>query len=236
MYILGDLHRNIHHLRLDIERKKISNTAIFQVGDFEVGFIREKRQLEVIERLNDFLKERNLIMYVIRGNHDDPNYFKGDHFFSNLQFLPDYSVIEVEDKKILCVGGAISIDRNYRKQESDMLRENNLHPTWWEDENFVLKEDLLKEVEGIDTVITHVAPHFCKPIGFTPFFDHYFKSDENLKEDMINERQNMTKLFQILNKNNYVKYHFYGHYHKSEITDNLYTQHICLAKNELYEY
>jgi UDP-2,3-diacylglucosamine pyrophosphatase LpxH len=223
-------------MRLDIDRKSISDTYIFQVGDFGVGYLREKREIERLDKINQYLKERNIIMYVIRGNHDDPNYFNGDHVFSNLNFLPDYSIIEVEDKKILCIGGAISTDRKYRKQESDMLVKNKLRANWWEDENFIFKEDLLKEIGGIDTVITHVAPHYCKPIGFTPFFDHYFKSDENLKEDMINERQNMTKLFQILNKNNYVKYHFYGHYHKSEITDNLYTQHICLAKNELYEY
>lgn len=236
MYILGDLHSNIHHMRLDIDRKSISDTYIFQVGDFEIGFNNPKKEMQRISIINDYLKERNIVMYVIRGNHDDPEYFKGNHLFTNLQFLPDYSIIEIEDHKILCVGGAISPDRKYRKMESDMMSKVGLIPNWWEDEGFVLKEDLIKDLKDIDVVITHTTPSYCKPNGkFPATFNNYFKSDPTLKEEMIKERENLSKLFEILNKNNNIKYHFHGHFHKYDITNNLYTQHISLSKNEFYE-
>lgn len=224
-------------MKLDIDRKKISNTSIFQVGDFGIGSNNPKKEMNRIFRINDYLKERNIVMYVIRGNHDDPYYFKGEHLFSNLQFLPDYSVIELDNHKVLCVGGAISPDRKYRKIESGQLVKYGSCPNWWEEERFILKEELLKSLKNIDIdiVITHSAPSYCKPNEFSENLKHYFKKDPSLKKELITEREELTKLFQLLNKNNDIKYHFYGHFHRYEVTDNLYTQHICLPKNEFYE-
>lgn len=236
MYALGDLHRNIHHMKLDIDRKEISNTSIFQVGDFEIGFNKPKKEMERVFNINQYLKERNIIMYVIRGNHDNPDYFKGEHLFSNLQFLPDYSIIELDNYKVLCVGGAISPDRKARKMESDMLVKVGLPPCWWEDEGFILKEDLIKKLSGINCVITHTAPSYCKPNGkFPSIMEHYFKRDPNLKDEIVDEREKLSKLFKLLNEKNNIKYHIHGHFHKYEVTDNLYTQHISLSKNEFYE-
>jgi len=223
-------------MKLDIERKKISDTSIFQVGDFEVGFINPKKEEKRLQDINDFLKEKNIIMYVIRGNHDNPSYFKGDHIFSNLQFLPDYSIIETKYDKVLCVGGAISPDRKYRKMESDMLSRMGQLPNWWNDEGFILNENIIKDIKGIDVVITHTAPSYCKPNGsFPEIMEQYFKSDPDLKEDILSERADISKLFHILSKNNTIKYHVHGHFHRYDITDNLYTQHISLGKNEFYE-
>jgi segregation and condensation protein B len=57
----------------------------------------------------------------------------------------------------------------------------------------------------------------------------------DLKEDILSERADISKLFHILGKNNNIKYHAHGHFHRYDITTNLYTQHISLGKNDFYE-
>jgi hypothetical protein len=62
---------------------------------------------------------------MIRGNHDDPYYFNNKVFsYSNVELLEDYTILTVGNDNILCVGGAISIDRLYRL-ETDSKRVSN---------------------------------------------------------------------------------------------------------------
>ena len=85
---------------------------MIQVGDFGAGF--RKDFLDDMLYLNDVLNEYNVTLYVIRGNHDDPKFFNGNHNWGNLKLLKDYTVLDLEGKKILLIGGAISIDRGNR--------------------------------------------------------------------------------------------------------------------------
>ena len=65
--------------------------------------------------LNAVLRKINSVLYCIRGNHDDPSYFNDNIINkSNVKLIKDYSIISVGDKNILCIGGAVSIDRKYR--------------------------------------------------------------------------------------------------------------------------
>ena len=236
IYGLGDTHRNMNYVRLVLNLKK--DCYVFHVGDFEVGYLKEDKQIKMLEEFNEWLVKRNIIMYVIRGNHDDPYYFKGNHFYSNLQFLPDYTIIEVEDRKVLCVGGAISIDRVAAKWQADINERAGAPREHWDDEGFVLREDVLNNVRGVDMVVTHTAPTYCWPFlkgNFPKFMRDFAKDDKTLLDDIKKERGDMDRMFEILNKNNYVRDHIYGHFHKYYITDNLHTQHVVLDKCDLFE-
>ncbi|CAG7581677.1 MAG: putative hydrolase [uncultured marine phage] len=235
IYGLGDIHRNINYLKWQLEHKK--DCHIFHVGDYEVGFVGENAQIRILMEFNKWLAERNIVIYNIRGNHDDPKYFQGDHIYSNLQFLPDYTIIEVEDKKVLCIGGATSPDRRQAKIESDINEKLGQPRRYWDDEPFVLREDLLEKVKGINMLVTHTAPTYCTPIlsgNYPKFMRDFAKHDKTLLDDIKKEREDMDKLLKILGKNNTIKHHIYGHFHRNDITDNLYTQHIVLDKNDLY--
>ena len=178
-------------------------------------------------------------MYVIRGNHDDPSYFKGNHLFSHLQFLPDYTIVETQNnRRVLCIGGAISIDRIPAKKQNEINVKYNKPLKFWEDEGFILREDILENVKGIDTVITHTAPTYCIPTvkeGYPNFMNDLLKEDPTLFDDIREERSKLDIMFKLLKNNNHIQYHVYGHFHRYDITDNGFTQHVVLNKCDFFE-
>ena len=69
---------------------------------------------EMPSRMN---QANNWIVFV-RGNHDNPAYFDGATFnYKRFIAVPDYTILQACSHTILCVGGAISIDRIYRINE-----------------------------------------------------------------------------------------------------------------------
>jgi hypothetical protein len=148
--------------------------------------------------------------------------------------------MDIDDKKHLFVGGAVSIDRKYRiGKDHKEASYGSSQRSWWPDEIFSLDEEKLKDIYGIDVLVTHTAPEWCYPDnrnGFGPFVDEFAYDDKELYADLDRERQDMTKMFKILEKNgNFIQYHAYGHFHKSEITMNGYCNHYLLDINEFRE-
>lgn len=235
--MLGDIHGNLAHVQREIENKKINNCTIIQVGDFGIGTTSRDNCDRVLKDLNDFLNLYDITMYVIRGNHDDPFYFKGDHIFSNLKLLPDYTQIEVDGYNILFVGGAVSVDRKVSLSKMQLAASVGIKQNlYWFDEAFVLDENKLKDIKNVNMVVTHTAPEWCFPdnrSGFNDFVLGFSDRDDRLLDDLKHERAIVTKMFKILkeNGNNIIK-HYYGHFHRSEITLNGYTEHILLGVGE----
>ena len=209
----GDLHGNFAHIKSEIERKKIGNeddpTYFIQVGDFGVGFAPLKTEQETLLHLNKFFKLRNIICLVIRGNHDNPNFFKGNHIFSNLKLLEDYTVMDIYDKRYLFVGGAISVDRIDRILSDKKSKEYGTNrESYWIDENFILDEEKLRDIIGVNVVVSHSSPDYCFPDnrnGFSKIVDHYAQKDSSLYKDIMEERSNISKMMNILIKNKKVK-------------------------------
>ena len=241
---LGDLHIKkgfIKTLILEIKRLEIGKNEdiayIIQVGDFGIGFY-PKSDKNFLLRLNKFLKSRNIVMLVIRGNHDDPAYFKGNHIYSNLQLLEDYTVMDIYDKKYLFIGGAVSIDRVSRQKDIEYaVKKDKILTGWWEDEVFVLDRKKLETITGIDVLITHTTLEYCYPdnrIRFGNFVDSFAENDILLKHDLTIERREVTEMFNILKKNgNKISEMYYGHFHSSAVTMNGYCNHYLL---DIYEF
>lgn len=231
-WFIGDTHGNHKFIMYEIKQKDIKNVDMFHVGDFGVGFTSDKNEKEQLNYFNKFLKERGINLHVFRGNHDNPYYFKGNHIFSNLKLHKDYTVLEIGGNKILGVGGGISIDREPRKL-------NRKKVTWWEDEVFILNENKISEISGIDILITHTTPSNLPPINadgnFPWVVKQFVPDDPNLLHDLINERKKLSELLLLLKDKNTIKYHFYGHFHSNYKTLIDGCEHICLSINQFYE-
>lgn len=230
--VLGDIHNNFAHVKWYISNKEISNCYIIQVGDFGVG-TNIKNDIIRLNDLNVFLKERNIVLYAIRGNHDDPDFFKGNHILSNVKLLPDYTQLEIDGHNILFVGGAISIDRRVSLEKMAISKSVGQYtPLYWIGEEFILDEEKLSNVRDIDMVITHSAPEWCFPNvsnGFGYLVMEFAKNDDKLLNELDIERKKFNKMFEILNKNNDIRKHYYGHFHRNEVTLNGYTEHILVG-------
>jgi hypothetical protein len=204
MVLLGDIHGYLDSIVQLVDKSKLKDTYIIQVGDFEIGFRKDNDQ--TIGRLNKWLSKFNVTLLVIRGNHDNPNWFNGDKVWSHVKFLEDYTVMRIEDKNILFVGGAISINRKQKAATGE----------WFPGEVFKLDIPKLESFRDIDMVVTHNAPTFVYPFGCdAPIIHKFAKNDPTLIADLIAERKELNIMHDILIKNNYIKSWHYGHFHQS---------------------
>ena len=182
--------------------------------------------MEDLLKLNSWLKEANCILYAIRGNHDDPKYFNGCFMFSHLKLLPDYTVLNIDGKKVLFVGGAHSIDRGRRIRDNDV---------WFPDEVFNLDEDKLIKMREIEVVITHTAPNFAWPMDFNQIVYNAAAEDGTLLDDLRTERAELTKMFELLEMNNAITHYIYGHFHQDQVTEFRGTEFRCLGIESVFE-
>lgn len=240
---LGDIHGNFNTISNRVERYDLENCHIIQVGDFGVGFSPFEEDYAKLEIVNKILHERNIILYAIRGNHDYKTYFDNDPFeFSNIKLIPDYTILEIGQSNILCIGGAVSVDRywEYTPDQRNGNLEVKFGQTWWSDEGFTLDVEKISEIRGVNIVVTHTSPHYCaidNTNGLGPFIDNIIKDtgDISLREDLLSERYQMTELFFRLRENNDIEYHYYGHFHMSDTITIDGTIHRVLDSDELYE-
>jgi hypothetical protein len=236
LIFLGDIHGNWHIIQYYFKIHNISNINLIQVGDFGVGYLKKVVESENLENLSSFLKERNSFLYVIRGNHDDPSYFYASNInsYPNIFFLQDYSILQNNSHNILCIGGAVSVDRRISKERSAIIGRN----LWWENEIFDYNEveiDNILEKLQIDIVVTHTAPRMFYPQHFNHIVTEYAKNDDMLIYDLVLERNLVQNLYEKFYDKIMPKYWFYGHFHSSnnEIIEEK-VKAVLLNISELY--
>ena len=245
VFYLGDIHGRFNIINQYVKLYGIKDAHIIQVGDFGVGFKTVEKETRMLEMFHDILLKNNVHVWAIRGNHDYKPHFDNDPFgFTNIHLIPDYTVLELGGKRILCIGGAISVDRKYRYTKAQ--RAGNFDnqtlgvESWWPDELFTLDRDKLGEFRDIDIVVTHTAPDYCFPdnkFGVGAFVEGIIRDigDTELKTDLLVERNQVTDAFTILRMNNNITHHYYGHFHKSDTLEMYGIKHRLLNVNELWE-
>ena len=207
----GDVHCDFGQLGYNIhERYKIENSVILVCGDFGMGFYKTGYYQNELHKLSEKIQKRNNILVAIRGNHDDPSWFKEINAFGQVYLIPDNEILSINGYNIIGIGGGISVDRN---QEHRVLNK-----TYWTDEIIVVNETLLESVRDVDFVFTHSAPKFCEPfdkLGIRGFAN----DDPELFNDLDIERNSVTQIYDILKKNNNIHKWFYGHFHDKFFTE-----------------
>ncbi len=223
LVVCGDIHGEFPTLAYNVKRLGIENSVIIVAGDCGIGFEKEGHYPQLYGKIRKSLDKSNNLLLLVRGNHDDPAYFNGDRIdYARMKCIPDYSVVKVADRNVLCVGGAISIDRKHRLEAmwlEEVWRRRPVRPTYWEDEAPVFYEFALKEIAAsgieIDCVVTHTCPSFCFP-QFKKGIEGWLAEDENLAADLDNERAVMDRLHErLLADGHPVRDWFYAHFHDS---------------------
>jgi len=211
--VTGDLHARWDRL-LFLKDLPDDSTAIIVLGDLGADFFCDKMERSRKDTLNSF---HNYI-YAIRGNHDkrpedvedykliyDEN-VKGEVYccekrWPYIRFFQDGKVYEINGHSALCIGGAYSVDKDFRVMFG--------HP-WFANEQLSNKEmaDILNSVNGksFDFVFTHTCPISWEPRDlFLPSIDQrrVDKTMENFLEDVKKAIKFKVWLF--------------GHYHDDRI-------------------
>lgn len=220
--VCGDIHGNFKGLvhRLCVQYG-CRDTLLVVAGDCGFGFEKPGYYATIYNQVAGRLKKSNNWVVFVRGNHDDPSYFsEGKIAYKRWRTVPDYSVIQACGHNILCVGGAVSIDRKERKEENGRMAQLGHTETavWWADEapDFkVAALDAIPEGIEVDAVVTHTAPSFC-PLLSIQNVKTWIVADPGLEEDLKAERDAMDRLFEALKEKGHpVWLWYYGHFHQS---------------------
>lgn len=232
-YLIGDIHGFWSVILNRLNHYEDESVCYIQVGDFGIGINSVDLEYSRLERLNTRLSELNSDLYIVRGNHDDPAWFINTQYdilkdkLTNIFFVPDYTVLSIDNENILFIGGAISVDRVPRKMKMNK---------WWPNEVMVFDFDKVSQYRDIDRVICHTSPDFVFPLAISPTVYEFAKQDDLLIKDVINERKNLSLLVTKLMENNSIKSFAYGHFHNSNRFIHNRCEFICVDIDEFVNF
>ena len=155
--------------------------------------------------MEDRLNRADVTIHAIRGNHDDPKYFKGGYDKPRLKFLEDHKVYNICDREIYTIGGACSTDIEWRKLWNDEAEVYGSEKrVWWEGESVEHKySDLPLKV---DIIISHEAP-----LSFDPVASRSDNIPSYQYTNIIEDRTYLDYVYKEVRAD----YWYYGHYHTS---------------------
>lgn len=212
IYITGDTHREFYKLH-DVEKNK--DNMLIILGDVGINYYLDERDKKLKEQLNSY----NIKLFCIQGNHEERpenistykeiDMFGGKVFieeeYPNLIFAKNGELYNIDNKKVLVIGGAYSVDKNYRIIYG--------YP-WFKDEQLIKEEmdNILNKYKGqyIDIVLSHTCPLKYEPT-------EVFMKDI----DQSNVDKSMGKFLDKVEQSiNYGKW-YCGHYHIEKKIDKL---------------
>lgn len=220
--VSGDIHGDYTQLVFKAcVSKKMTDTLIVVAGDCGFGFNKPGYYENIYNKCRDRLAKANNWLVFVRGNHDNPAYFDGKQVnYARWKAVPDYSVLKACSHTILCVGGAVTMERTWRESSEyhHFHPANPLQPDlYWSAEVPVYDQARLEAITdacAIDTVITHSAPSFCVP-NEKRTLAQWTAEDPLLPADVKRERETMDSIFVYLKEHSHPLQHwFYGHFHE----------------------
>lgn len=216
LYACGDIHGQAKDLIPILDSNDIKNCTLILLGD--VGIFRY-RDYKAYIRLDEFCSDKNIQLYALRGNHDNPGFYSDtkdpivERFwnkFSNFNPLDDFDILHYQNKNILILPGAISTDRFYRKnynREYINLKNYYRGGDWWPNEK--IKEYSEGEFK-IHAIMSHNGPRNALNMVSLP--DTLKDIDPTLERDLKAEQAYLHNLLIKLNPEQW----WFGHYHVSE--------------------
>lgn len=200
---IGDTHGKWDSLK-KIARTSRSNIIL---GDVGIGFKYIDSDGEMKFHSNppyDVFKKNNV--RIIRGNHDNPDVCEKQDYY-----IKDGTIESIDDKKIMYIGGALSIDAAWRTEGLDWWRNEEL--SYFELENMIEKY----LIEKPDIMCTHDCPEEISILM------------ENLTgRGKLNISSRTRDAFSVMLKFHKPKLWLFGHWHNN--IDHVYegTRFICL--------
>jgi UDP-2,3-diacylglucosamine pyrophosphatase LpxH len=233
--LAGDTHGDFTALHRYLKQGVLDDSLLIQVGDF-MGFDAKvwdgdkskSKMFRSLEILNKSLQAHNCFLEAIRGNHENPDWWSDSKMnqdfnqtFSNITLLPDYYSKTINGKKILFLGGGVSVDRHVRVPNVSYWKEEEVS-----EPRFTLTEH--------DILISHTCPSY---FNFGPknkeslLMRWAHANDPELEDDLVREREIMDHVVQVTQ----VKNIYGGHFHHTSKEEKNGVKYQCLDIDELQE-
>lgn len=222
IFITGDIHGDTDWVPHFCEvNETTKNDVMILLGDSAFRFEGVKNSREIARK--SATNKYNITFFVLRGNHDRP-YDEGgdvsltqcpllewsnppmwhDPNYPNIWYFQDGKEYKIQNHSFLTIGGAYSVDKEYRLSR---------HWTWYENEQ-ISDEQRLEILDWIydrhfDYVLTHTCPYNWRPIDL--FLTYVDQSKVNTSMEYW--------LDDVLTNISY-KHWYFGHYHTDRILGN----------------
>lgn len=219
LLFVGDSHGNTGWFKRVMDHAvAVQADCIVQVGDF--GIWPGNGGVKFRTKVAKYATESNIPVYFVDGNHEDfdrlfgslsdnatvhtDNVLHGKGFreiLPNLFYIPRGTVWEWGGIKFAGVGGAVSIDKEFR-----LLREKTSGvKIWWEQEQLTVDDlEYIKSYDGaVDVLVSHDT--YMNPLG-----NGYYKNDEDSTAHRMQLLQVVKHLEPVVN--------IHGHYHHRHTT------------------
>lgn len=224
IYVTGDTHSKLIE-RISKKYCKKYNQSILQRGDIlivlgDLGVVWSDTTSEQINYINKYLKERGILVLSVLGNHccyDKIEKLSQQKLYggltykvsSNLYFLQNSELFDIQDNKLAVFGGALSIDKMYRKEGV----------SWWSQE-IPSKETMQKFIDNLEKVDTE--DYYLLTHTTDSDMIRFLLWQDNPKiDDVSNFLQHVKARFKF-------KKHYFGHMHDNR---NLKDNSILLYEN-----
>lgn len=219
VFITGDIHGDTDWVPRFCETNETTKKDVMiLLGDSAFRFEGVKNSREIARK--SATNKYNITFFVLRGNHDRP-YDEGgdvelrtcplleinnpkmwhDVNYPNIWYFQDGEVYNIKGSTFLTIGGAYSVDKEYRKAR---------HWTWYENEQ-ISEERRFEILDWIydrhfDIVLTHTCPHCWEPIDL--FLSYVTQKDVDKSME-----------FWLEDVLSYISYNhwYFGHYHADRI-------------------
>ena len=227
--VRGDTHGNFMWMQDQLSNYKPEETAVVVLGDCGFDFYLNKTDLK---KKKD-VEARGYYIYWLRGNHEArPQDVEGyvkifdenvhgpvycDPRFPHLRAFMDYGFYDINGYTCLIIGGAYSIDKQWRLMRACLTEETNnpaksgwfsneqLSPEEREDCTLKIKQFAATGKE-VDFIMTHTCPYSWEPRDMFLNFVDQSTVDESM-ERWLDEVKDMVKWRQWL----------FGHYHADRL-------------------
>lgn len=229
VYITGDTHGNFNRIKNFCARNNTTkNDVLIILGDAGINYNLDSSDTYLKYQLSKL----PITLFCIHGNHEERpeniNTYKTDTFldgevyveskFPHIFFAKDGQVYNINNYKCLVLGGAYSVDKDYRLA---------CGAKWFESEQ--IPDDKKREIEKhldqygwkVDYVLTHTCPYNVRPT-------HLFLAGV----DQSTVDSSMEVWFQKIADRLEFKHWYFGHFHDDWVNGKytmLYTDFIKLG-------
>lgn len=233
-YCIGDIHGKFLELAQLLSGLPIGAQMVC-VGDIGLGFS-DSLEPSCLSEVDKVATERSQIVWMMRGNHDDPDIWlrrraKWNAALQSIRIPADIHRLKVGNIHVMMVGGGTSVDRTH----PDRVQGD----TWWKNEGVSTAApkqiELMVEAYGrADILITHAGAIEASPSleRDKETFDHYSQTDPTLIAEVTAERELLSKIVEASQANTTA----FGHYHVSLESNNGPIRYRCCAELEAWEY
>lgn len=221
-WVCGDIHGELLVLQvalkdtLDYRKRdarlsdtKVVDAHVILLGDIGLGFPDDPTGEEFVRKLDKLAGMFKATVYLLRGNHDNPDVWEGDlpgrcrELYPNVVFLHD-GPMSINGRMFMVVGGAASADVDYREPGRD----------WWAGECIRMQRPLRTiGYSGYYGILSHTGP---RPGLINPDLPPMFMG----AKDAIDREQ---AVLMAIGNTVLPEVWYHGHYHRN----NMESRYFC---------